>query len=35
MTDYFEWKQTGGQLRVLQELVTKLPLIQDEALSLS
>lgn len=35
MTDYFEWKQTGGQLKTLETMVTKISLNRDESLSLS
>ena len=35
MTDYFEWKQTGGQLKTLETIVTKIPLNRDESLSFS
>ena len=35
MTDYFEWKQTGGQLKTLETMVTKISLNRDESLSFS
>ena len=35
MTDYVEWKQTGGQLKTLEMMVTKISVNSDESLSFS
>ncbi len=35
MTEYYEWKKTGSQLKTLETMVTKIPLNRDESLSFS
>ena len=35
MTDYYEWKQTGGQLRTPQKMVTRINSLREEPLSFS